>query len=195
MMLALDSLMGRAALKLLHNQVPFFMVLFVQLCTVLVIVSGNAALNSAACPCSSVLYLGLVLSPCLATCSMSAYVVTMTNSVCCACSGVDGLAHDPIAGSWGLTPRAYAACAAQAATWGLPLLVLGGGGYDDASAARAWVAVLAALQGQVRPSQPSSLDSLVKHFPGPAFKLRGAALPCSQGFSVCSSASPTLEVC
>lgn len=61
------------------------------------------------------------------------------------------MAHDPVAGGcWGLTPRGYAAVAAEAAGWGLPLLVLGGGGYADADAARAWAAVLAALLGKVR---------------------------------------------
>ncbi|GAB4823629.1 hypothetical protein N2152v2_010675 [Parachlorella kessleri] len=62
--------------------------------------------------------------------------------------GVDGLAHDPLGASWGLTPRGYAAAAGLAASWAVPLLVLGGGGYDDAAAARAWTAVLAALQGR-----------------------------------------------
>ena len=60
------------------------------------------------------------------------------------------MAHDPLGASWGLTPRGYAAAASLAASWGVPLLVLGGGGYDDAAAARAWTAVLAALQGRVR---------------------------------------------
>lgn len=70
------------------------------------------------------------------------------NTLACR-SGVDGLAHDPVAGSWALSPRGYAAVAAEAAGWGLPLLVLGGGGYHDAAAARAWAAVLAALLGEV----------------------------------------------
>ncbi|KAL4421220.1 hypothetical protein ABPG77_010095 [Micractinium sp. CCAP 211/92] len=64
------------------------------------------------------------------------------------CSGVDGLARDPLAGSWALTPRAYAAAAATAASWGRPLLLLGGGGYDSPSAAVAWAGVLAELVGK-----------------------------------------------
>lgn len=53
-------------------------------------------------------------------------------------SGTDGLAHDPLARSWALTPQAYAAAARVAAGWGAPLLVLGGGGYDSPAAACAW---------------------------------------------------------
>ena len=103
------------------------------------------------------------------------------------CSGVDGLAHDPVAGSWGLTPRGYAAGAGEAAGWGLPLLVLGGGGYDDAAAARAWAAVLAALLGKVRAGglgwghaicEAASCPGLKPALTGPASPLRLPARPC-----------------
>jgi hypothetical protein len=86
--------------------------------------------------------------------------------------GVDGMANDPVATSWGLTPCCCSAIAYQAASWGLPLLVLGdnnavhamncvpvaamelkdvkcmyagGGGYDAAGAARAWTSVMGSL--------------------------------------------------
>jgi acetoin utilization deacetylase AcuC-like enzyme len=62
------------------------------------------------------------------------------------CCGADGLAGDPL-GGWSLSPAALAGAAARAAAWGAPLLVLGGGGYADANAARAWAAVTAALAG------------------------------------------------
>jgi acetoin utilization deacetylase AcuC-like enzyme len=60
------------------------------------------------------------------------------------CCGADGLAGDPL-GGWSLSPAALAGAASRAAAWGAPLLVLGGGGYSDANAARAWAAVTAAL--------------------------------------------------
>ncbi|PSC69225.1 Histone deacetylase 8 [Micractinium conductrix] len=62
--------------------------------------------------------------------------------------GVDGLAHDPLAGSWSLTPAAYARAAELAASWGRPLLLLGGGGYCAAAAAATWTGVLAQLLGK-----------------------------------------------
>ena len=68
-----------------------------------------------------------------------------------ACSGVDGLAGDPVAHCWSLTPAAYHAAAAAATEWMLPLLVLGGGGYDSPAAACAWGGVVAALQGREAP--------------------------------------------
>ena len=61
--------------------------------------------------------------------------------------GVDGLAADPIGRAWSLTPAAYGTIMAQAASWGLPLLMLGGGGYDSPSAACAWTAAVAGVLG------------------------------------------------
>ncbi|KAI3431778.1 hypothetical protein D9Q98_010533 [Chlorella vulgaris] len=83
--------------------------------------------------------------------------------------GVDGLAFDPLAASWGLTPAAYESCARLAASWGRPLLLLGGGGYHSPSAAVTWAKVLVALMGRQLPEDIPEHD----HFPqyGPAFTL------------------------
>ena len=89
------------------------------------------------------------------------------------CSGVDGLAHDPLAGSWALTPAAYAACAAQAAAWGRPLLLLGGGGYDSPSAACTWAGVLAGLLGRQLPDDIPEHDFFERY--GPGFTLSSGA--------------------
>ncbi|KAL4439888.1 hypothetical protein ABPG75_002889 [Micractinium tetrahymenae] len=81
--------------------------------------------------------------------------------------GVDGLARDPLAGSWALTPRGYAAAAAQAAAWGRPLLLLGGGGYDSPSAAVAWAGVLAELVGKAPlPDDIPEHDHFERYGPG-----------------------------
>ncbi|KAK9809184.1 hypothetical protein WJX72_010987 [[Myrmecia] bisecta] len=62
--------------------------------------------------------------------------------------GADGLAHDPLGNAFSLSPRSYAACAAEAASWGMPLLVLGGGGYNSTATACCWTAMTAAFLGQ-----------------------------------------------
>jgi len=85
------------------------------------------------------------------------------------CSGVDGLAHDPIAQAWALTPAAYAAAAAQAASWGAPLLLLGGGGYSSPAAACTWAGVLAALLGRQLPDDIPEHEQFERY--GPAFTL------------------------
>lgn len=81
--------------------------------------------------------------------------------------GVDGLAHDPVAASWGLTPAAYAGVAGAAASWGVPLMVLGGGGYSSPDAARAWAAAVASLHGRTLPIDVPEHDNLDRY--GPSF--------------------------
>jgi histone deacetylase 8 len=74
------------------------------------------------------------------------------------CAGADGLAGDPL-GAWCLTPAALAAAAASARRWSAPLLVLGGGGYNEPNAARAFAAMTAALAGA--PPELMAPDSAV----------------------------------
>jgi histone deacetylase 8 len=88
------------------------------------------------------------------------------------CAGADGLAGDPL-GCWALSPAALAGAATAAAGWGAPLLVLGGGGYCEANAARAWAAVTAALADVPRVAAP---DAPVPHHDhllayGPSFAM------------------------
>lgn len=66
--------------------------------------------------------------------------------------GADGLPADPIGqwGSWNADGEGGMAwCAQQVQAWGLPMCVLGGGGYNHPNTARAWSKVTAAL---VRPT-------------------------------------------
>lgn len=68
------------------------------------------------------------------------------DAVVCQC-GADGLSGDPL-GAWNLTPGAFVQCVRLVQSWGLPLLLLGGGGYVAANAARCWTTITAALLGQ-----------------------------------------------
>lgn len=116
-----------------------------------------------------------VLPPLLTSC-----IPRLVTHPCCH-SGVDGLAHDPIAQAWALSPAAYASAAAQAASWGAPLLLLGGGGYSSPAAACAWAGVLAALLGRQLPDDIPEHDLFDRY--GPAFTLssgsdRGALRFC-----------------
>jgi len=60
--------------------------------------------------------------------------------------GADCLAGDPL-GGFNLTTAGLASCAEEAAKTGLPLLVLGGGGYHAPNTARAWTVLTAGLLG------------------------------------------------
>jgi histone deacetylase 1/2 len=58
--------------------------------------------------------------------------------------GADGLPADPIGqwGAWSIDgPGGMAWYAEKVKAWGIPICILGGGGYDNANAARAWTTV------------------------------------------------------
>jgi histone deacetylase 1/2/histone deacetylase 8 len=62
--------------------------------------------------------------------------------------GLDGLPGDRVGqyGAWGTEgPGGLRRCVQQVRSWGLPLCVLGGGGYDNANAARGWTMATAEL--------------------------------------------------
>ena len=59
--------------------------------------------------------------------------------------GADGLAAR--AGGWNLDAAAYAGVVETARTLQVPLLLLGGGGYDNPTTARCWAAATAAAVG------------------------------------------------
>lgn len=65
------------------------------------------------------------------------------DAIVCQC-GVDGLAGDPL-GTFNLTPLAYSNCLELIMSTHLPLLVLGGGGYHKANAARCFTSILAGI--------------------------------------------------
>lgn len=56
----------------------------------------------------------------------------------CGCDGVYG---DPL-GDFNLSGKAYTSCVSYLLDYNIPLLILGGGGYDTANAARVWADVL-----------------------------------------------------
>ena len=68
------------------------------------------------------------------------------DAVVCQC-GADSMAGDPL-GAFNLTPDAMCQCLKQVVSWNIPLLVLGGGGYNFPNTARCWLRITAALVQQ-----------------------------------------------
>lgn len=67
------------------------------------------------------------------------------NAVVCQC-GADGLVGDPMA-SFNLTPHCLVQCVEKLLEWNIPLLLLGGGGYNCANVARCWTYLTACTLG------------------------------------------------
>lgn len=70
-------------------------------------------------------------------------------------AGCDGLAKDPL-GGWALTPDDYAMACQWITMTGKPVLVLGGGGYVSANAAKCWTLCTMAMAEPHRYSYLSS---------------------------------------
>lgn len=88
-------------------------------------------------------------------------------AIVCQC-GADSLVNDPL-GTFNLTLESYRQCVKLLKELQLPLLILGGGGYNLANAARCFTSVLAVLvDRELKPDIPES--ELFDCF-GPAFEL------------------------
>ncbi|KAG0054231.1 Histone deacetylase 8 [Gryganskiella cystojenkinii] len=61
--------------------------------------------------------------------------------------GVDGMAGDPL-GKWNLSLASYGDCLQKVLAWKKPLIVLGGGGYKNASAARCYAYLTSLVLGR-----------------------------------------------
>jgi len=83
--------------------------------------------------------------------------------------GADCLARDPV-GGFALTTSGPVAAVREVRRTGLPLLLLGGGGYHPANAARLWTAVTAAVVGVELDSDIPDTDQYFEHY-GPDFTL------------------------
>lgn len=86
--------------------------------------------------------------------------------------GADGLASDPL-GTFNLTLESYLKSVRLVSSLRLPLLVLGGGGYAAANAARCFAGVTAALLQRRLPQEIPEHDYF--HCYGPAFDLEVTA--------------------
>ena len=64
--------------------------------------------------------------------------------------GADMLSGDPI-GTFSLTPQGLSQCVQSVLLWGLPTLLLGGGGYHFANTARFWTLCTAHAVGVTLP--------------------------------------------
>ncbi|KAK3580273.1 hypothetical protein CHS0354_023511 [Potamilus streckersoni] len=66
--------------------------------------------------------------------------------VVCQC-GADGIAGDPME-SFNLTPVALMKCIYLLLSWNLPIMLLGGGGYNHANTARCWTYITGVVLGR-----------------------------------------------
>ena len=84
--------------------------------------------------------------------------------------GADSLAADPL-GAFALSYRSYVESVLAVRKWGLPLLLLGGGGYREPDTARCWAHVMAAACGVLSTLKRDIPDH--PFFPkyGPSFRM------------------------
>jgi len=81
--------------------------------------------------------------------------------------GADGLAGDPL-GGFNLTPKSLAQAVVKVVDVGLPVLLLGGGGYNIANSVRCWLQVTADLVGSTVPEDIPDEDPFFLQY-GPDF--------------------------
>jgi len=93
--------------------------------------------------------------------------------------GADGLARDPVADAWSLSPAAFGRL--TAAVWGwcapasTPLLILGGGGYSSTETAKAWACGVCGAVGVDPPADVPDHEHVGRY--GPHWRLRASAVP------------------
>ena len=90
--------------------------------------------------------------------------------------GADSIAYDKL-GTHNCTIKGHAACVRQVKSWGLPLLVLGGGGYTIKNVARCW-----AYETAVCLDQENQIDNRIPQndyyeYYGPDYNLLFAEKP------------------
>ena len=94
--------------------------------------------------------------------------------LCGKTSGMDTLNEDPI-GKFNLVPEDIADCMEHLMRLNLPLLVLGGGGYNPPNVARGWAAVTMRLAGCSKWLLPDEIPEhtfLNEYFPNFSMSVR-----------------------
>uniref|UniRef100_H2YUW5 Histone deacetylase 8 n=1 Tax=Ciona savignyi TaxID=51511 RepID=H2YUW5_CIOSA len=81
-------------------------------------------------------------------------------------AGADGLNEDPMA-SFNLTPKSLSSCVQFVLKWGLPTLILGGGGYNESNVARCWTRITADILNIELPMEIPEDDYFTSY--GPSF--------------------------
>lgn len=84
--------------------------------------------------------------------------------------GVDGLNGDPMR-SFNLTSFSFETCINTIVSWGLPTLLLGGGGYCEANVARCWTKVTASLLDEHLPDDIPEHEYFTKYGPDYGFNI------------------------
>jgi hypothetical protein len=87
------------------------------------------------------------------------------------CCGADSIAGDRL-GCWNLSVKGHADCITYVRSFGLPVLVLGGGGYTMRNVARCWCYETSTLLGAEIPDELPTNDYL--EYYGPDYRLHVA---------------------
>ena len=82
--------------------------------------------------------------------------------------GADSLAHDRL-GTYNTTIKGHGNCVKLIKSWGLPLLVLGGGGYTIKNVARCW-AYETAICLNIEPENKLPVNDYYEYY-GPDYNL------------------------
>mmetsp|Transcript_20827 Transcript_20827/g.28719 ORF Transcript_20827/g.28719 Transcript_20827/m.28719 type:complete len:108 (+) Transcript_20827:812-1135(+) len=83
--------------------------------------------------------------------------------------GADSLAHDKL-GTHNTTIRGHGACVQLIKTWGLPLMILGGGGYTINNVSRCWAYETGILCNYTNIDDNLPVNDYYEYY-GPDFKL------------------------
>ena len=89
--------------------------------------------------------------------------------IVCQC-GADGLTGDPL-GSFNLTSRGIVECVEAVSSHGVPLMLLGGGGYNVVNTARCWTEVVACVLGTQLSDDIPDHDHLDRYGPDYCLKI------------------------
>uniref|UniRef100_A0A6P8I495 Histone deacetylase n=1 Tax=Actinia tenebrosa TaxID=6105 RepID=A0A6P8I495_ACTTE len=89
------------------------------------------------------------------------------DAIVCQC-GVDTLAGDPMA-SFNLTQFGVGRCVKNLLSWGIPTLLLGGGGYDMTNTARCWTYLTSVVLGRLLPNDIPEHEHFLAY--GPSYQL------------------------
>eukprot|EP00127_Corallochytrium_limacisporum_P003211 Clim_evm60s147 gene=Clim_evmTU60s147 len=110
---------------------------------------------------------------CAASLALNALRTSFTPDCVVVQCGADGLAMDPHK-IFNLTEEAHVSVLNLLKSWNIPMLVLGGGGYNETATAKLWCHLTAQCLGEKPPDEVPDYDGLLEFHPDYTMRLR----PC-----------------